>query len=257
VKGVGWGALVFGLTCGLGADAGEKPPLSHVTEGWIFLEGEGYDTAFAAFHDRISGAFVEYEAGFSFVITPLVDSRAKLPTATSSTGDAGGVPYVVVSIPSASGKGCEDIAVSFLLRGQESPPGSWNFWTTACTAGQRERTMALILSKAHVARGWRIEDQVHGGGFVDRSDVAALTVGTSWPEVRARLGAPGDAAKASGNGFKVEYELRQPRAAKLPAFVTLVFSQAQRLVETRPGMLRREPSRVGGPLVAPLGPRGN
>ena len=54
--------------------------------------------------------------------------------------------------------------------------------------------MALILSTAHI---WRREDWVHGGGFVERNAVTAIAVGTPWPEIRAKLGAPGDAARAA------------------------------------------------------------
>jgi len=241
------------MLSGAEGSASEKGSIAEVPESWVFLEGEGIDTSVAAFHDRISGAFVTYEAGFSFVITPLVESRAKLPRATSSAGEADGVPYKVVTVPPASDKGCEEIAVSFLPRDQERP-ASWNFWTAACTAQQRERAMALILSKAHVAQKWRKEDWIHGGGFVERSVVAALKAGTPWPEVRAKVGAPGAAARAPDNGFMAEYELRLPRSAKRPAFVTVVFDQAQRLVETKPGTLPDDPKRLAGPLVAPLGP---
>jgi len=250
MKILGWSALVLGLLAG--APPSQKGSIADVPEGWVFLESEGIDTSCAAFHDRLSGAFVTYEAGFSFVITPLVESRAKLPRATSSEGEAEGVPYKVVTIRPASPEACEEIAVSFLPRGQQMP-ASWNFWTAACSAEQRERAMVLIFGKAHVAQSWRKEDWVHGGGFVERSHVAALAAGAPWPEVRAKLGAPGAAAKAPGHGFMVEYELRQPRSSKRPAFVTLVFNQAQQLVETRPGTLPDDPKRSAGPLVAPLG----
>ncbi len=227
-------------------------------EGWIFLEADGVDTAAAGFHDRISGAFVWYEAGLTLPITPLTESRSRLTGASASEEQTNGVAYTMVTLPAktrrnSSGRPCKEIAATFRYSHPDASghQTSFNFWTVACTDEQRDRAMALILGKALATRGGAFQgDWLKDARHVNRKETAALAIGTPWKEVRVKLGPSIAVADAPANGFMISYELRQPRSAQGAAFTTLVFDQEQRFVEKRPGMVTRDRDRLPGPLVA-------
>lgn len=236
----------------------ESVDIRQVPEGWIFLEADGVDTAAAGFHDRISGAFVWYEAGLTLTITPLTESRSRITGASVSEEQTNGVAYTMVTLPAkvrrnSSGRPCEEIAATFRYAHPDASghQTSFNFWTVACTDEQRERAMALIRGKAPAARGGAFQGHwLKDARHVDRKETAALAIGTPWKEVRVKLGPSIAVADAPANGFMISYELRQPRSAQSTAFTTLVFDQSQRLIAKKSGMMPRDRDRLPGPLVA-------
>lgn len=185
--------------------------------GWVYLEAEGIDTVRGAYHDSASDLFVKAEEELSNDLEPWAVTAAQDRGARSERGVVSGSPFLRVS--KSGWWGCDEVTVSFLPDGDKGR--SLNLSASLCDATQRERFEGLVASVASPG-AWPSRKQ---GPYLEwEREADRVTVGTAWPEVRARLGHPGDVRRPStGGGFIVSY-------SKTGQSLVLRFDATQRLV---------------------------
>jgi hypothetical protein len=216
-------------------------PLAPLAEGWIYIEKERFDTVPGAYHDRVSGAFVNLEwhvlPGFP---PPEADSVSIAAGADSREGIDSGVPFKFVSIPGVRtsngfqrmpGASCQTIVISYLPNGENGR--SLNMAAEVCDELQRKRATDLMLGKGEAATKSIADGDPYES--LSRGTVLSQSNGSTWQRVRSSLGPGIDACKVGTHGFSVIYRLERSSGFEGEDMAILVFSREQRLVDKRFG----------------------
>lgn len=196
---------------------GQNASQATLPTGWVYLEAEGIDTIRGAYHDSASDLVVKAEEELSNDLEPWALSAAEERGAQSERGVIGGTPFLRVS--KSGWWGCDEVTVSFLPDGDKGR--SLNLGTSLCNAAQQKRFQGLVASVASPG-AW---PPGKPGPYLQwEREADRIAMGTPWPDVRERLGHPGDVRRPStGGGFIVSY-------SKTGLSLARRFDAAQRLV---------------------------
>ncbi len=214
------------LTLALGPVAGAEEGPWHVNSAdWVFAQGEFIDSWPGIYHDRDSGACVEFDVAFTSIVSPLPAPEGKTPDV--EVGRSGGVSYRLKvsgtadelramrarmkreglpawALPKANGcPGGRRISVAFMPAGLSAHSQVWNAHADACSEDQYQRVRDFFLGPGR----WPATDRrpATDGRLLAKSEIDAVAVGTAYEEVRAKLGAPSSGECGAGDGFTAEW----------------------------------------------------
>jgi hypothetical protein len=227
-----WVVLVWLAPLGFSVHtSGEDVPRQSLPGGWVYLEGEGIDSIMGAYHDSVSGAFVRVEVAPESVVTPWAQYRAERSGAKPEESVVAGSKVLRVTTPLTEG-GCEERTVTLLRTGKSWISGepetmSWNMGSTLCNDLQRTRFDQLVQDLPVRFGGWPPADAAPERSLEER-DIRRVRQGTSWSDVRQRLGPSVRVEIGRDGGFVVSYRVARKWA-------TLRFDKAQRLASTSLG----------------------
>ncbi len=168
--------------------------------GWVYIETQWVDTIMGAYHDTLSGAFLEFEIGLLGLLSPSVKA-----TIAEKEGECQGWPYRIAIIkesPTSIAKNGDLLMVSFMV--DDPIWQTWNFSALVDTNFKHQRVMDFIFGDNQTWRGV-IRKKRGWSKRVSRKQVLALEDRIEWLKVQDILGVPWN-CRAWQNGFKVAYE---------------------------------------------------
>ncbi len=169
--------------------------------GWIYIEQEGIDTFPGAYHDRLSGTYVNSEVALPGVAAPWAESAARAPGAKRERSDVGPLRRDRVKLLPTT-KGCSQVSVTFT---DERRKGLlWNLAADLCSTEQERRFDELIEDLSN--SGWPAPN-ARAERWLTMADFDEIKPGMVWEDLRRRLGPPG-AVKRQADGFEVGYEVK-------------------------------------------------
>jgi hypothetical protein len=205
---------------------------------WIFLEQESIDVFLGAFHDRVSGAFVNLEVGFPEILSPAAQEIAKRKGGHLVTGENEGWPYAMVLMPEDRTKFINSIcpvtpqpirgqALVISFKGDDPHSSTWNFTTLICGPSQLERVKDFLIN----GQQWR---KPSGQNLEPRTltpgDLKMASPGTTWSHVRELFGSSFDPFAFKG-GFAVSYYYGSSKEIERNQRTWFIFDQARTLKE--------------------------
>lgn len=174
-----------------------QAPVNNVPEGWYQLDLLSYEGPTGYFHDKVSGALVQYSFGFMPPLPMDVAGSSKCKTRAIR----GIVPNCLINIQSIPKTSQKKLNVSI---GPIDHMYAF-YWTEVNSSEQEERARSLMLQSPL----W--ERPIAGQKALEREpqdpDVSTLKVGMNIKEVYAILGYPLNLQPKLDSGFSAYYAI--------------------------------------------------
>lgn len=200
-----------------------RPPLPPVPDGWVQVPHESYHGPEGAYHDRVSGALVQYcicpSPGAEETGIPDWAIRRLGPVKEGSVGELLYAEFAAGRV----GRG-----FAFAIAYYENDGRFIGlFRVHAANERQEARARVLLLGGSQVwMRGY--PDYKYLGRDAKESDWAALALGSDLPTFIRLTGVPSETKPLASGGFKV-MQLFRTNDLKGSRWVWVEFSQDQRV----------------------------
>jgi hypothetical protein len=211
--------------------APEAQPLKDLPSGWTYLRRQGVDTWPGAYHDRISGAFVEFDLGTGIFTGWLSETAAQKQRLQCDDGQLGEVRFRRCRLPgqvcgSQQGAAAARYRLVVNFHTNSGPWTLWSFAANLCDGLQAKRVEELLFEKNRLWLESLDEARTDHVRYLSDRDLTDTKPGMDWREISDRLGPPAESERDAPDGFRVLYWIGGPETKQ----VWLVFDRGQKLV---------------------------